>query len=153
VSTHKTDFTTEDAKSLTGVEGEESFSMAWGCSYSALIEKFATVELEKSDADYSGDSFMIVRDAGEPGFLKFGWGSCSGCDALQACDSYAEIAKLMSSLASGVVWFASDDEMRKWMTKHDWKGEWCYGDATLQAFLAEAAIKYGFECPEFGREE
>jgi hypothetical protein len=86
------------------------------------------------------------RDAsGAPGFLTFGWGSCSGCDALQACSTYRDLAELMASLASGVIWFADDAELREWFVAHDWEGDWHWGSGALQGFLAEAGAKYGFE--------
>lgn len=72
--------------------------------YGPLIESIGHEVLVKvDDDDYQGDSNVLFRRAdGAFGYLNFGWGSCSGCDALQACDSYEDLESLRNSLVAGI---------------------------------------------------
>jgi hypothetical protein len=72
-------------------------------SYRDLID-FGSIVLEASDSDYQGDTLMLLQYGTEYGVLLFGWGSCSGCDALQGCESFEEVAKLRNDLLSQVQW-------------------------------------------------
>ena len=91
--------------------------------YDPIIHSFGTVLTGACIGSYQGDTVAILRDNAKGfGFLVFGFGSCSGCDALQACETYAQIDELINNLENGVRWFSSlqevkdyvmDDEMRK----------------------------------------
>lgn len=61
------------------------------------------------DGDYSGDSVILFRrpSDGAFGILEYGWGSCSGCDALQGCDTVEEVNDLRDSLFESIKWFDS----------------------------------------------
>ena len=75
--------------------------------YNPLIESIAEVVAREDDDDYQGDTFVIFRDANDEnrfGFLPIGWGSCSGCDALQSCASPQEVEALRDQLAESVKW-------------------------------------------------
>lgn len=75
--------------------------------YSPIIESFGRVLIRVDDDDYSGDTFALLNKDGDIGFLQFGWGSCSGCDALQDCNSYKELGELIERLENGIKWFDS----------------------------------------------
>lgn len=77
----------------------------------------------------------------EWGYLNFGWGSCSGCDALQACDSYEDLDSLRKQLVADIHWEPSAGAMLAWLAVRDWPGQhsW-YGDGALKEFLPEAAV-------------
>jgi hypothetical protein len=90
--------------------------------YSPIINSFGQVVLQVDDDDYQGDTFALLSKDGSFGFLSFGWGSCSVCDALQGCESYEELGGLIAGLEHGIKWFDSlptaqsyigDDEARK----------------------------------------
>lgn len=61
---------------------------------------------------YQGTSYIFLGDRsphGAPkyrryGYLAFGWGSCLGCDALQATESFSELEALRESFHSKIVW-------------------------------------------------
>lgn len=57
-------------------------------SYQPIMDSFGNIILQVDDNDYQGDSRLLYREDDRIGFLQFGWGSCSGCDSLQACHSY-----------------------------------------------------------------
>lgn len=90
--------------------------------YRPMVESMGTVLLEVTERDYQGYSRFLLKDNDRYGYLMFGWGSCSGCDALQACNSYEEIHKLRKELYRNIVW-KSRDEMLKYMQDHDWQGD------------------------------
>jgi hypothetical protein len=73
--------------------------------YQPIIDSFGVVLVQVDDRNYEGDTRVIYEKDGRYGFLVFGWGSCSGCDALQACRSLQEIAELGDQLERSVKWF------------------------------------------------
>ena len=65
------------------------------CDYRPMIDSFGyEILLQVDDKDYQGDSRLLFRDVSRYGILIFGWGSCSGCDSLQACESLEDVEKL-----------------------------------------------------------
>lgn len=95
--------------------------------YGQLVDSFEVdVEFEEHDNDYQGDSYYLLRDGGRYGVLVFGWGSCSGCDALQSCDTLSEVTALRDSLWESVRWFDSRDDLRAWVSTYDFEGQWYF---------------------------
>ncbi|MBY0548769.1 MAG: hypothetical protein K2W95_15975 [Candidatus Obscuribacterales bacterium] len=97
--------------------------------YEPMVTAFGQRTLVSHDVnDYQGDSYRLIADGDEPdhkyGLLEFGWGSCSGCDALQHCASIEELQSLMDHLQDSVKWFADKESLRRYMTEHDWEGDW-----------------------------
>ena len=77
----------------------------FGGGYTQLIESTGvTVVDEESDADYQGDTYMLVQEGDRYGWLVFGWGSCSGCDAFQACTSLSDLDRLRHQLYESIDW-------------------------------------------------
>ena len=93
--------------------------------------------LRVDDSDYQGDSRLILRDGSRYGVLIFGWGSCSGCDALQACHSMEEIDDLRTSLRDSVKWFESQAECLRYFETHDWEGDYCWHADETRQFVRE----------------
>lgn len=85
-----------------GCESEDSFSPP---DYMAIVNLIGKPLVRTGDGSYQGTMFVLLAANGSHGFLKFGWGSCSGCDALQSCDSYKSLGDLMSNLMRSVEWF------------------------------------------------
>lgn len=112
----------------------------WGTSYDALIEamEFDEVLLDVSDDDYQGDSFVLVYKLGQWGFLQYGWGSCSGCDAAQAVSSQEEANKLRDDLYYGIKWFDNYQDWVLWIESGDHKLNWYGHDETFEKFFAQA---------------
>lgn len=100
----------------------------WFCapSYDELIDSFEVLTLiEEHDDDYQGDSFYLFTDGRQFGILVFGWGSCSGCDALEGCDSEEEVIELRGDLWNSIVW-RSESEMIEYLRTHDSPSKWYY---------------------------
>lgn len=74
------------------------------CDYAPLLESMGTIVARVDQDDYQGDSWVLFRDGDRFGYLQFGWGSCSGCDALQSCSNYYEIETLRDSLVTQIRW-------------------------------------------------
>lgn len=108
-------------------------------SYSTLINSFEVeVLLEVSDGDYQGDTRYLLRDGDRYGFLVFGWGSCSGCDALQACDNIEEAQELRDQLWRGVRWEDSREALAKYFNEKDWDLEWHWHADEMKEFITKA---------------
>jgi hypothetical protein len=73
--------------------------------YTPIIQSFGHIIVRTDEDGYQGDTFVLLGKDDRYGFLVFGWGSCSGCDALQACDSYDDIDALITQLENTIHWF------------------------------------------------
>lgn len=107
--------------------------------YGPLLDSFGYLELLRvDDRDYQGDSRVIYQSANRIGFLQFGWGSCSGCDALQACNSMKEIDDLRTSLHDSIKWFDSPAAALDYFEKHDWRGDYSWHEEEQRQFIEQA---------------
>ncbi len=98
-------------------EGEDHF---YGPGdYNPMIEDFGAVLVTISDSDYQGDTHALVSVDGRVGFITFGWGSCSGCDALQACNSYHELGELIVDFEKSIKWFDSLAAAKAYIAKDE----------------------------------
>lgn len=110
--------------------------------YSPIVASFGVVCVRADGSGYyQGDSYVLYRDGDRFGVLVFGWGSCSGCDALQACGSVEEVDVLIDSLRDQIKWFPSGAEALTWIKSHDWEGDFVGDKETKQEFV-EAAVNY-----------
>ena len=88
-----------------------SFNKTYEClyDYGPIIKEFGYSAIVVSDDGYSGDTFVFYHSTSVCGILVIGWGSCSGCDALQGCDSYDDLNKLIDELERRIMWFPDHD--------------------------------------------
>lgn len=116
-----------------------------GPGYDAYIEKMPwEAIIETGDHDYQGSSSVCLKDGERYGYLEYGWGSCSGCDADQACDSWSDVADLYNSLVDNIEWHDSIEAFLTWAKSHDWKGEWSWHDGAKE-FCRELNKEFGLE--------
>ena len=92
----------------------------WWYDYQPMLNEFGEIILQIDEQGYQGDSFVIYRDNNRYGYLTFGWGSCSGCDALQGCNSIDEVQDLMNDLYDSIIWFDSLSELKSYFENKDW---------------------------------
>lgn len=98
--------------------------------YGDLIASFETETLlQVDDSDYKSDSRLLLRDGDRYGLLFFGWGSCSGCGALQACDSKAEFVALRDDLREALL---------RYIQSKDWSLDFSWHQAETRTFLRMA---------------
>lgn len=111
--------------------------------YGPLLQSFEyEILLQVDDSDYQGDSRLIYRNGDQYGMLIFGWGSCSGCDSLQACESMKEIAELRDSLHGQIKW----DSLRglhDYITGKDWELEYSWHADETKDFVEKAKALLG----------
>ena len=78
-------------------------------SWEDLIRSFGyTVHVTHRFDSYSGDGIAIMGNGEQLGILVFGYGSCSGCDALEACNTYERLDELRQSLHNKIKWYDTD---------------------------------------------
>lgn len=110
-------------------------------NYQPMLDAFGEIAIQVDDKDYQGDSRLLYDENGKIGVLIFGWGSCSGCDALQACNSLEEVQKLCNSLQADIKWFDDKKQVLEYFTNHDWCGDYSWHQAETKEFISKC-IKY-----------
>lgn len=109
--------------------------------YDPLVNSIGDVRIKIDDSDYQGDSRVLLYNPERAAFgiLIFGWGSCSGCDSLQACQSFEEVEELRQQMFNSVKW-GDPEELIHYIKTHDWEGDYSYHDAKPELFeFLEAA--------------
>jgi len=121
----------------------------WGdysYSYEDLLKSITDkVEwlVEGGYQDYQGDFYYFGKDQqGAFYFVVGGYGSCSGCDALQACDTYEDLIELRSELKRSIRKFDSLEEFEGWFN-NDAQTEW-YNDEDIEDFIEKANSRFPF---------
>lgn len=95
-----------------GVDAEE-----WTDGYELIVRSFGFDYTMQTFGSYQGDHAVVLRDGQRVGWLVIGYGSCSGCDELEAVDpwchhrdgepcncSWAGVVELRDRLLSEVKW-------------------------------------------------
>lgn len=100
------------------------FEYAWGVpdrTYGPLLESTGfEILVQEDEDDYQGDSVVLFAHGEYRGILIFGWGSCSGCDALKGCFSYKDIEELREKLCNDIRWFKTSGKFLEYLENHDW---------------------------------
>lgn len=97
--------------------------------YTPMVQSMGNIVVRSDIGSYSGDSIFMLQDrndASSYGLLTFGWGSCSGCDALQQCSNVEELQQLYDNIQSQIKWFDSVNELKKYIHSKDWELEFIY---------------------------
>ena len=114
----------------------------WGSfegSYNSILESFGyEILLQVDDDDYQGDSRVLFQDGERVGLLVFGWGSCSGCDALEACATYEDLQELWDSMYNNIHWEASKETMLAYISNKDWELDWSWSADETKQFVEQA---------------
>ena len=106
--------------------------------YDDLVGEFGDILLSVSEDNWQGDTWYLLQSGTRYGYLSVGWGSCSGCDALQGADTWDEVNELRDSLRSGIHWEVGPDGLMKWMQQHDWQGDYIGSASDHAQFLRQA---------------
>lgn len=103
------------------------------CSYDDLIDSFEVEVLHRlDDEDYQGDTRLLVRDGERYGLITFGWGSCSGCDALESAGgNLAAIVELRDQIWASAHWEDSPNLMLAYIYGKDWTLDYSHNDGFL----------------------
>jgi hypothetical protein len=134
--------TRTELKPIADVLGDQEYGLY--SSYGSLIDSFGYENiLQVDDDDYQGDSRVLFQDLERIGYLQFGWGSCSGCDALQGCDTADEIDDLRYGLYDSIHWFRDKDDALAWFESHDWEGDYSFHSSEQLQFVNQAKALLG----------
>lgn len=143
---------------------ESHYSVA---DYGLFISAFGyEVEHTFFENNYQGDAYAIVRNGEQIGLLIFGFGSCSGCDELQACSTWGDLYNLAQKLDGNIKWFDTYDDMKRYIVSGNAKNEyWYYIDDEfvsemidyLEAKLGEAKMnnpkQFFYSSTEYERQQ
>jgi hypothetical protein len=105
------------------------------CDYGPMIDAMGIILVQSEDGSSQGDTRVLLEKDGKFGYLCFGWGSCSGCDALQACSNWDDVQELYDSLASQVKWFDGAREALEWFKTHDWESDYSRDETFIRECL------------------
>lgn len=104
-------------------------------NYQPMIDAIGNPIIQVDDKDYQGDSRVIFDVNGKYGYLNFGWGSCSGCDALQGCVNIDQVQELCNEIENCVMWFDSKDDLIKYFKEKDWQLEYSWHAQEHKEFI------------------
>lgn len=86
------------------------------CDYTPIINDLGTVLVRHDDDDYQGDTRLALKLGPKLyGFVVIGWGSCSGCDALQASDTPAAVDELIADIRRDVKTFPTLKALKRYV--------------------------------------
>lgn len=106
--------------------------------YQPMLEEFGPIVVQVDDDDYQGDTYILYRyNDGRFAYLNFGWGSCSGCDALQGCENIDEVQELMDGLKSSIITFEDAEATKKYFMEHDWGGDYTWRSDKHNEFIGK----------------
>ncbi len=130
-------------KTAAELYADEFYNDDYFCTsdYQRMLNEFGEIVIQKDDNDCQGDSYVLYRSGTRYGILIFGWGSCSGCDSLQACRSTDEVQELMNELHNDIQWFDSLEEAQDYLRFKDVRGEFWWHRSSGPDFL-EAVLNY-----------
>ena len=121
-------------------------------SYESMVSSFCeSIIYSAVCGEYQGDEIYIITKAGMYGLSVVGFGSCSGCDALLACDTVDDLKELRRAIKDDVRWFSCLKEMREYIFDDETKKtNWWANDeetmASLTTFFrekeAEESVKW-----------
>lgn len=140
---------------LNPFEGKESNNLFIGnnvdfglnVDYIDLAKSISDEVMWKVEAGftcYQGDFLFLGNDKEENiYFLTAGHGSCSGCDALQGCQSKDELIELRDELKRGIRKFNSLAEFKEWFN-NEAQTEW-YSKSDVTDFIEKVKLIYAIE--------
>lgn len=112
-------WTADDVNRVKRRPAEHEDDNEFSVTYHEIVESFGAVKATESTDDYQGDTVFAIENGGLFGFGEFGWGSCSGCDALEdACGDSAKIANVRNDIGGGIDWFRSLEDGIAYLKQH-----------------------------------
>lgn len=123
-------------------------AVGWGAGsweYDDLITEgmCLAIDARQKIGSYEGDLLYIVRDGDRYGFLTFGYGSCSGCDSLQACSTVEDLTELRDGLYESIRWQDNREAFVKWLGEYDFEGMWYFHEREAREFIEAQKSRLG----------
>jgi hypothetical protein len=131
----------ERAKNHYGSDPGDTY---WHSSYEEIVWDFgAEVTDTETLGSYQGDLLFLLRDGEQFGFLVVGYGSCSGCDSLEAAGENVEkVQALADGLFNGIHWEPTAAAMVEYLRRRDPANDFWYerdgeGGAAVERFITK----------------
>jgi hypothetical protein len=122
-------------------------------SYHDLVESMGVKILEhETFGSYQGDIVYLVEDENKnPGILIIGYGSCSGCDALEAAMPYKvevesdleDVISLRDSLKNNIVWKKPQENFLETIVGLAQENYWWLSDSEIKDYVYRLALDVG----------
>ena len=111
------------------------------CEYENIVAEFGETIIYKIHENYSGDMWFLLNINGKFAYLNLSYGSCSGCDALQGCNSLKDLNYLIIEIYNSMVKFDSSAEALEFFESEsrECDAAWYYDEN--KQFVSEA-IEY-----------
>ena len=111
----------------------------YGTSYEDLVKSWGHEIVDQEEfGSYQGDLIYILRDGDRHGLLVIGYGSCSGCDELEARQPWDDegdwsgVIALADELRQDVHWEADKGALMAWVGAHPESHWWAYDNSIRQ---------------------
>lgn len=112
--------------------------------YEQIVRSWGwTIAANKTFGMYQGDEVYVLRDGERCGLVVIGYGSCSGCDELDAVapwgddGDWSEVIALSDRLRSEVHWEPSTDDLRRWIDVNP-ENDWWQFDSEIRDWIVRA---------------
>lgn len=91
-------------------------------SYDEIVATQGEIIKDWVFGSYQGDYIYLLKKDNEYALVVIGYGSCSGCDALEACGNDEEFEELKQDIIKSIVWVTqedilndlNDEELNRW---------------------------------------
>jgi hypothetical protein len=100
-------------------------------SYDEIVATQGEIIKDWVIASWQGDYVYLLKNNEKFGFIVIGYGSCSGCDALQGCENDEEFNQLKKEIVDRIFWgtagdieaYIINDNANRWYYhEEDWIG-------------------------------
>lgn len=117
----------------------------YGPSYEEIVNSWGyQVEEFETFGSYQGDHLALVKNGAAIGLIVFGYGSCSGCDELEAITPYSDdeadwspVIEFAEKLRGDIHWEGDRDQLREWVDATPENHWWSYDDEIAKWLNAE----------------
>lgn len=101
---------------------EEGYDFEYGgpnLGYTSVVETFGyEIVLSERLGSWQGDIVFVLKNEDRVGFLVVGYGSCAGCDVLEAIRTMDGLKSFALGLHSNIKWFQSLTDLQQWLVRY-----------------------------------
>lgn len=87
--------------------------------YTLIFKSFGNILLQTKIGTYSGDYIILYNENNKYQLLISGYGSCSGCDSLLACNNENDFNMLVNNIKESIKEFNSIKELVEYLENKD----------------------------------
>ena len=122
----------------------------FGVDYEDIVKSWGFTVLDLTQCgSYQGDFVVLLADGDRRGFTQFGYGSCSGCDVLEAVapwgdgpdDDWSAVENLRRDMADGIRWYDSPGDLASYLLALDEGNEWWLHDSEVKGIVSNYIVR------------